>query len=91
MEWLDQLSLDAAAEAAPSLGAEETALEPQSEEAEVQPVLEEPVLTGDIPSEATPTPDDEEGLAWLEDLAAKQGVADEELITSPHPWSGSIS
>jgi pilus assembly protein FimV len=92
MEWLDQLSQEAAQEAAPSMESEdETPDWLQTEEP--QPSPEIPIPTEPTPSEAipdegtpgeaAPTTDDEEGMAWLESLAAKQGIAEEELVTSP--------
>lgn len=61
MEWLDQLSQEAAQEAAP----------------------ETPIPAEPSPGEVAPTPDENEGMAWLESLAAKQGIAEEGLVTTP--------
>jgi cytochrome c-type biogenesis protein CcmH/NrfG len=44
--------------------------EPEVPEAPAEPASEPPTV-------------EDEGLAWLESLAAKQGVAEEELVTSP--------
>jgi tetratricopeptide (TPR) repeat protein len=92
MEWLDQLSHEAAAEAAQSPGAGEATPDwLPSEEIDPQPEPEEPVASEEIPSEdaPAPTPTDDEGLAWMENLAAKQGIAEEKLVN--HLRSGSIN
>ncbi len=83
MEWLDQLSQEAAHEAAPSLDEEETPDWLQTEEPwEPQPQPEIPIPTGPKPTETPPSSDDEEEMAWLKNLAAKQDIVGEELVTS---------
>jgi competence ComEA-like helix-hairpin-helix protein len=64
---------------------DEPAVQPEVEQGE-QPVIaeiEEPPPP-DITEEGPTTEiDEDEAMAWLESLAAKQGVAEEELLTSP--------
>ena len=52
-------------------------------EVPAEPIVAAPIAAG---SEQLPT-DQEAGLAWLEGLAAKQGVPEEELLTTPEQRS----
>ncbi len=47
---------------------------PEDEEVELTPLADEEVLTAE---------DEDAAMAWLESLAAKQGVAEDELVTPP--------
>jgi cytochrome c-type biogenesis protein CcmH/NrfG len=93
MDWLDQLSQEAAEEAAPeSLVGDQMADELldflKTEEAEPQPEVEEAAPVPETLDEPLPpSAEEEDGLGWLESLAAKQGVAEEELVTSPEERS----
>ncbi|MBS1249429.1 MAG: ComE operon protein 1 [Chloroflexi bacterium] len=56
---------------------------PPMPEAEPAAALEEPEMTEEPEAPGMPDLDDEDAtMAWLESLAAKQGVPDEELVTS---------
>ncbi|MBX3049045.1 MAG: tetratricopeptide repeat protein [Anaerolineales bacterium] len=61
-------------------------LQPTSlpEDEEPLPAADEAADEADLPdSQATQVVDDEESLSWLENLAASQGVEEEELLTTP--------
>jgi tetratricopeptide (TPR) repeat protein len=84
MDWLDGLSKEATQEAAAGEVADPDGwLSSLGQPEEVS--APEPPPEG--PAEPTPTPSEEEGLAWLEGLASKQGIAEEELVTSPEERS----
>jgi hypothetical protein len=54
------------------------------EETEAAPQVSEPAVPEKPqPAAAAPPDIEDEGMAWLESLAAKQGVAEEELVTTP--------
>jgi cytochrome c-type biogenesis protein CcmH/NrfG len=93
----EEAAAEAGAEApADEVGAPEpTALDELADASEpVEKVADLSAIFGEEPEEAEepeappePAPEpatvEDEGLAWLESLAAKQGVAEEELVTSP--------
>jgi len=85
MDWLEDLSKEAAQEAAAGEMAETdqglVSISQPEEGLTPEPLAEQP-------AEPTPAPSEEEGLAWLESLAAKQGIPEEELVTSPEERSG---
>ncbi|MGD8457548.1 MAG: tetratricopeptide repeat protein [Anaerolineales bacterium] len=93
MDWLDQLSQEAADEAAPSSTTDsqvpgETPEILHSQEDQAQSTSEEiqPVAQTQMGTSISQIEEDD-GLGWLESLAAKQGVAEEELVTSPEERS----
>jgi hypothetical protein len=90
----DAMDFEEEPEAPPSISAEElpdwlaeASPEPQAPEAGVEPsITYPPDEEADAVAPAAPLPnleDQDAAIAWLESLAAKQGVAEEELITSP--------
>ncbi|HRN49696.1 MAG TPA: tetratricopeptide repeat protein [Anaerolineales bacterium] len=52
-----------------------------------QPASELEPLAEDQPAAASPPSDEDETLSWLEGLAARRGVAEEELLTDPEQRS----
>ena len=84
MDWLDSISQEAAAEASE----EEPAVEVDDFLASLPQTDDLPQIEIQEPVEQTPTPvEEDDGMAWLESLAAKQGIAEEELVTSPEDRS----
>lgn len=52
-----------------------------------QPAPEPEPQTADEPAAASPASDEDETLSWLEGLAARRGVAEDELLTDPEQRS----
>jgi tetratricopeptide (TPR) repeat protein len=89
-DWLRELRPSATSALAAEQKNNAVEMAPQDHGSEMPQDSSAAFLTPDMPAEepdaepATQTsPEDDEGLEWLEKLAAQQGAPEEELITSP--------